>query len=325
MGEMIQQTALVPEAQGHSRLDQAAASCFPDYSRSRLQSWIKSGALRVDGHQSRPKDKVRSGQVLTLIAELNSDERWEPEAIPLDVVFEDDHILVINKPAGLVVHPAAGNYSGTLLNGLLHHEPALSAIPRAGIVHRLDKNTTGLMVVAKTLQAQTDLVSQLQARTVRREYEAVVQGLMTGGGRIEEPVGRHPSNRLKMAVVASGKHAATQYRLIARYRAHTHIKLTLETGRTHQIRVHMAHLRYPLTGDTLYAGCLRFPKRCSDALKEQLQVFRRQALHARQLGLIHPDTQKDIQWEVPLPDDMVALLAALQQDRKTIHEETSDC
>ncbi|WP_330924741.1 23S rRNA pseudouridine(1911/1915/1917) synthase RluD [Candidatus Sororendozoicomonas aggregata] len=322
MGEMIQQTALVPERQGGRRLDQVATGCFPDYSRSRVQSWIKSGALRVDGKQGRAKDKVRARQVLTLIAELESDKRWEPEAIPLNIVFEDAHVLVINKPAGLVVHPGAGNYSGTLLNGLLHHEPALSKIPRAGIVHRLDKDTTGLMVVAKNLQAQANLVNQLQARTVKREYEAVVQGLMTRGGNVEKPIGRHPSNRLKMGVIASGKYAATQYRLIERYRAHTHIKLQLETGRTHQIRVHMAHLRFPLIGDPLYGRSLRLPKKCGDTLKEQLQGFRRQALHARQLGLIHPDTQKHMQWEVPLPDDMVALLVALQQDRETIHEQT---
>lgn len=315
MAEKIELQAEVPEEMRGLRLDQVAAQLFPDYSRGRLQSWIKSGELTVDGTVQKTRDKVLSGELLTLIAEVEDVDRWEAEDIALDIIYEDESLLVINKPAGLVVHPAAGHGSGTLLNAVLHHCPDLASVPRAGIVHRLDKDTTGLMVVAKTLAAQTDLVMQLQERTVSREYEAVCMGTMTGGGRVEAPMGRHPNNRKKMAVVNfGGKDAITHYRLIKRYGHYTHVRCMLETGRTHQIRVHMAHIKYPLVGDQLYAGRPRIPKGASNELIDTLRGFGRQALHARRLALIHPDTDEEISWEVDLPEDMQQLLAVLKAE-----------
>jgi 23S rRNA pseudouridine1911/1915/1917 synthase len=244
----------------------------------------------------------------------------------LEIVHEDDELLVLNKPAGLVVHPAAGHGDGTLLNALLHHHPALELLPRAGIVHRLDKETTGLMVVAKTLPAQTALVAQLQARNVHREYEAVVVGLPTGGGRVDAPIGRHPRDRQRMAVVRaespSGKPAVTHYRLIQRFRAHTHLRCLLETGRTHQIRVHMAHINHPLVGDPVYGGRFRIPAGMAAERVEALRSFPRQALHARRLALAHPRTGEEVQWEAPLPADMEALLAMLEADLRETSEES---
>ncbi len=320
MSEQISLVAQVPDELGGLRLDQAVAQLFPDYSRSRLQSWIKSGELRVDGAQKRTRDKLMGGEWVRVEAELAVQERWEAEAIELDIVYEDDQILVLNKPAGLVVHPAAGHHEGTLLNALLHHAPEVGQVPRAGIVHRLDKDTTGLMVVAKTLEAQTDLVAQLQERSMGREYEAVTQGVMTGGGCVEEPMGRHPKQRQKMAVHPMGKEAITHYRVLEKFRGHTHIRLKLETGRTHQIRVHMAHIRYPLVGDPLYGGRFRQPKGISPELQQVLREFGRQALHARKLELWHPSREEQMSWEVPLPADMEALLAALRRDAR--HQET---
>lgn len=305
-------TAVVPEEMMGSRLDFTATELFPGYSRSRIQSWIKSGDLTVNGSTAKPKDKMLGGEQLKLIAEMEEQGDWEPEEIPLDIVYEDDHILVINKPVNLVVHPAAGNRSGTLLNGLLFHCPDLINVPRAGIVHRLDKDTTGLMVVAKTLEAHADLVAQLQERTVGREYEAVVAGVMTGGGKVEAPIGRHPRQRQKMAVVDfGGKEAITHYRVIKRYANHTHVRLKLETGRTHQIRVHMAHIGYALVGDSTYAGRMKMPKNASAEQLDMLRNFGRQALHAAQLGLIHPVTDEYMEWEVERPADMQALLDQL--------------
>ncbi|MCW8958798.1 MAG: 23S rRNA pseudouridine(1911/1915/1917) synthase RluD, partial [Gammaproteobacteria bacterium] len=238
--------AEVPETQAGRRLDQVLAELFPDYSRSRLQQWVKEGDVTVDGNTMRPRDKLLGGEQIALTVRLEPDTTFEPEPIELDIVYEDEAILIINKPAGLVVHPAAGNWQGTLLNALLHHHPGIATVPRAGIVHRLDKSTTGLLVVAKTIEAQTALVEQLQARSFTREYDAVVNGVLTGGGTVTAPIGRHPVDRKRMAVVRNGKPAVTHYRLAERFRAHTHIKVQLETGRTHQIRVHMAHQRYPL-------------------------------------------------------------------------------
>ena len=315
MAEKIELQADVPEEMRGLRLDQVAAQLFPDYSRGRLQSWIKSGELTVDGAQRKTRDKVLSGELLTLIADVEDENRWEAENIALDIVYEDESLLVVNKPAGLVVHPAAGHGSGTLLNAVLHHCPDLASVPRAGIVHRLDKDTTGLMVVAKNLAAQTDLVMQLQERSVSREYEAVCMGTMTGGGRVEAPMGRHPNNRKKMAVVNfGGKDAITHYRLIKRYGHYTHVRCMLETGRTHQIRVHMAHIKYPLVGDQLYAGRPRIPKGASNELIDTLRGLGRQALHARRLALIHPDSGAEISWEVDLPEDMQQLLAVLKNE-----------
>ncbi len=314
MGEVIKQSVTVPDDQGGRRFDQIAAACFPEFSRARLQDWIRDGFLVVDGETRKPKEKLYGGEKLSLSVEVQPEGQWEPENIPLDVVYEDNDIIVINKPAGLVVHPAAGNYTGTLLNALLHHYPDNATLPRAGIVHRLDKDTTGLMVVARSLAAHTDLVAQLQDRTVHREYEAVVRGVMTGGGVVDAPIGRHPQNRLKMAVVRGGKPSVTHYRVVKRYKAHTHIRLNLQTGRTHQIRVHMSHQHFPLVGDDLYGGGLKLPKSCRAELEKVLRAFRRQALHARQLGLIHPVTGEYMEWEVPLTDDFQMLLDSLAEN-----------
>ncbi len=316
MAEQIQLSAVVPHDLGGQRLDQIAAQCFTDYSRSRLQSWIKDGNLTVDGQNRKTRDKLIGGETLHVAVAVEDGERWEPEQMDLDIIYEDDSILVLNKPAGLVVHPGAGNAAGTLLNGLLHHCPDNASVPRAGIVHRLDKDTTGLMVVAKTLAAQTDLVSQLQERSVNREYEAVAMGVMTAGRTIDEPIGRHPAQRTRMAVTHSGKPAITHYRVVDRYRNHTHVRVKLETGRTHQIRVHLSHVNYPLVGDTLYAGRLRLPKGATPELKETLQNFHRQALHACQLGLYHPVTDEYMEWQVDLPEDFQQLLSVLQQDQQ---------
>lgn len=304
----------IPSSCAGMRLDQALAQLFSDYSRSRLSQWLKAGQVRVNGEQRRGRDKVWGGEQIEIRAEVEELTSWEAEAIPLSIVFEDAYLIVINKPAGLVVHPAAGNPAGTLVNALLHHEPALSTIPRAGVVHRLDKDTSGLLVVAKTLPVQKSLVEQLQARRLLREYEAVVTGVMTAGGMVEAPIGRHPVHRKRMAVIPNGKPAVTHYRVVERFRAHSRIRCRLETGRTHQIRVHMAHIHYPLVGDPVYGGRLRLPKDCSEALATTLREFRRQALHAARLGLIHPQSGKAMEWNASLPADMEQLLAALRAD-----------
>lgn len=317
MAEQITLQAEINDELRGMRLDQAAAQLFPDYSRARIQQWIKEGALSVDGNSAKTRDKVLGGEVLVLSVEVENEDRWEPENIALDILFEDDSLIVINKAAGMVVHPAAGHGSGTLLNALLHHCPDLASVPRAGIVHRLDKDTSGLMVVAKTLAAQHDLVNQLQARTVSREYEAVCMGPMTGGGTINKPMGRHAQQRKKMAVVSvGGKEAITHYRLIERFQHYTHVRCMLETGRTHQIRVHMAAIKHPLIGDPQYAGRPKIPKAASNELIEALRGFGRQALHARRLALIHPETGDDMEWESPLAEDIQQLLAILRVQDK---------
>jgi 23S rRNA pseudouridine1911/1915/1917 synthase len=301
------------EAAGY-RLDQLLAERCPDYSRSRLQHWIKGGRVLLDGHSCRPKEKLRGGERIVLRPELEPEVFDQGEAMPLEILYEDDGLLVVNKPAGLVMHPAAGNPKGTLLNGLLAHHPPLAQVPRAGIVHRLDKETSGLLVVAKTLAAQNALVRQLQERSVKREYRAVIQGVMTAGGTVDAPIARHPVNRLRMAVITSGKPAVTHYRVLQRFRAHSYIHVELETGRTHQIRVHMAHIRFPLVGDPLYGGRLKLPAGAAQALIEALRGFRRQALHAMRLTLRHPSSGETLTWEAPLPDDMQQLLTALDAD-----------
>lgn len=321
MSEQIQMSIDVPPELGNKRLDQVAAELFPDYSRAKLQSWIKDGQLLVDGAAMKPKDKLIGGETLALNVEIQAEGEWEAQKMDLPIIYEDEHILVLNKPADLVVHPAAGNPDGTLLNGLLYHCPELRNIPRAGIVHRLDKDTTGLMVVAKTLQAQNHIVDQLQTREMGREYEAVVQGVLTGGGKVEEPIGRHMKDRLKMAVHPTGKEAITHYRVQERFPAHTHLRLKLETGRTHQIRVHMAHLQHPIVGDPLYGGRVRLPKGVGHELREVLRAFPRQALHAKYLELYHPATEELMDWEVDLPDDMYALLDELKYDAEQQSDE----
>jgi 23S rRNA pseudouridine1911/1915/1917 synthase len=301
------------------RLDQAAAQLFPEYSRARLQQWIKDGELKMDGQQVRGKDKVLGGEQLTLNKPAEALSSHEPEKLALDIVYEDEAIIVINKPVGLVVHPAAGNYTGTLLNGLLSRYPELKSLPRAGIVHRLDKDTSGLMVVARTLEAHQDLVAQLQERSVKRVYDAIVQGVLTAGGTVNAPIGRHPVNRQKRAVNPSGpdsRDAVTHYRIKDRFRSFTHLQCMLETGRTHQIRVHLSHIGYPIVGDPVYGGRMKPPKGAAPELLAFLQSFKRQALHARALGLQHPVTGDYMEWETPLPEDMKQLLRLLDQDRE---------
>ena len=307
----IQMSATVSPGCCGRRLDQVASELFSDFSRARLQTWIKGGQLRVDGQQQVPKQKLLGGETLTVDVHLEPEGDWQAENIPLNIMYEDDHIVVLNKPTNFVVHPAPGNRSGTMLNALLYHCPQLESVPRAGIVHRLDKDTTGLMVVAKTLQAHTDLVAQLQARTVKREYEAVVTGVMTGGGVVDQPIGRHQIQRTKMAVISDGKEARTHYSVLERFEGHSHVRLRLETGRTHQIRVHMAHIGFPIVGDDTYAGRFRIHKGVTPELRDAVQNFGRQALHARELGLIHPATGEMVSWASELPDDMQSLLAAL--------------
>lgn len=312
----IRLQAEVPYELGGQRLDQVAAQLFSEHSRSRLAAWIKDGRLTVDGVALRPRDIVHGGALLSLAAEQEAQGEWAAQDIELDIVYEDEHILVLNKPAGLVVHPAAGHADGTLLNALLHHVPELINVPRAGIVHRLDKDTTGLMVVAKTLQAQTRLVEQLQRRSVSRIYEAIVVGVIISGGTVDAPIGRHGQQRQRMAVIEGGKTAISHYRVLERFRSHTHTRVKLETGRTHQIRVHMSHIGYPLVGDPAYGGRFRIPPAANPTLIQALKEFPRQALHARFLELDHPATGERMKWEAPLPDDFVWLLTLLRQDRE---------
>jgi 23S rRNA pseudouridine1911/1915/1917 synthase len=312
--EHIFLTAIVKPHQTNTRFDQVLAELMPEYSRAKLQSWIKSGQIRLDDRVVKPKEKVLEGQQIVVDVTVEAVVGYEKaEAVNFEVVYEDDSLIVVNKPAGLVVHPAAGNYNNTLLNGLLYRYPELSNVPRAGIVHRLDKDTTGLMVVARTLPAHADLVAQLQERTVSRHYHALVHGVMTAGNTIESLIGRHPKNRQKQAVLAvGGKEAITHYRVEERYSHHTLIRCELETGRTHQIRVHMAHAGYPLVGDPLYGGRPKIPKGASQSLIHALQTFGRQALHAFRLGLVHPESGDYCEWEIPDAPDMVELIRQLK-------------
>jgi 23S rRNA pseudouridine1911/1915/1917 synthase len=305
----------VPEQFAGQRLDAALASMFPDYSRSRLQQWIRDGQVLLDGEVVKPRTKLAGDEMLELNIQLQSQpDELQPQDIPLDIVFEDEDIIVLNKPAGLVVHPAAGHADGTLVNALLYFDAELVRVPRAGIVHRLDKDTTGLMVVARNLRAHKHLVEELQQRTMQREYQAVVQGVITAGGAVDAPVGRHSRDRVRMCVRDDGKPATTHYRVISRFREHTHLQLKLESGRTHQIRVHMQHIRHPIIGDPVYGGRQRIPPQAENELIEQLRAFKRQALHAFRLSLVHPQSGKLLSWRSALPDDMLQLLAMLQKD-----------
>ena len=312
----IRHEAEVPLAAAGRRFDQALAEMFPDYSRSRLSGWIKSGAVTLDGAQAPPRQLLRGGEQVRLQVELENEVTSAPEDIALDIVHEDEHLLVLNKPAGLVVHPGAGNPAGTLLNALLHHDPKLAELPRAGIVHRLDKDTSGLMVVAKTLPTYTALVDLLSRHEVERQYEAVVLGTMVAGGTVDEPIGRSMGDRLRQAVrdEEDGKRAVTHYRLRERFRAHSLLQCRLETGRTHQIRVHLAHIGHPLVGDPLYGGGLKLPKGASAELAASLRGFRRQALHAERLSFIHPVTGEAVAFSAERPDDQLALIEALRAD-----------
>lgn len=315
MAQQIVLTNTVKDSQLGQRLDQAIAELFADFSRSRLKEWLLEGKVQVDGEViMKPRTKVMGGEVITLQAELEDEERWEAQDIPLDIVFEDDDIIVINKPRDFVVHPGAGTPDGTVLNALLHHFPAIAEVPRAGIVHRLDKDTTGLMVVAKTVPAQTRLVRALQKRNITREYEAIAIGRMTAGGKVEQPIGRHSTKRTLMAVSPMGKPAVTHYRVAEHFREHTRIRLRLETGRTHQIRVHMSYLQHPLLGDSAYGGRARIPAGASEELAEKIRSFDRQALHAVMLRFEHPITGEELEFHAPVPDDMVEIAEALRQD-----------
>jgi 23S rRNA pseudouridine1911/1915/1917 synthase len=307
-------TLTVPEELDGKRLDQALARLCPQHSRSRLQDWIRSAYVKVDGKTLRQRDSVSTGQSIQIEAEFEIQQEWEKQEMPLDIVHEEETLIIINKPPGLVVHPGAGNPGHTLLNALLFYSPQLEQVPRAGIVQRLDKDTSGLMVIARTPSTHTYLVEQLQKRNVKRQYQAIVHGVMTAGGTVDAPIGRHHIQRKRMAVTESGKPACTHYRVLNRFPAHTHVQLQLESGRTHQIRVHMAHIHYPIVGDPLYGGRQRLPKNCSSALKEKIAQFPRQALHACQLGLSHPLTGEVLTFSAPLPDDFRSLLSALEDE-----------
>ena len=296
------------------RFDRALARALPQYSRALLQAWIESGAVQVEGRPLRAKDKVLGGEQVRIEARLATQTAAAPEAIPLAVTFQDRALLIINKPPGLVVHPGAGNARHTLQNALLALDPQLALLPRAGLVHRLDKDTSGLLVVARTPEAHTALIAAMAARRIGREYLALSTGVMTGGGTIAEPIGRHRTQRTRMAVRADGRPAVTRYRIAKRFRAHTLVRVELETGRTHQIRVHLAHIGFPVVGDPLYAGRRRIPAGCTPVLAAELHAFRRQALHAARLRLEHPLTGRELAWEAPLPEDMQRLLAALEAD-----------
>ena len=313
----------IPMNMGGMRLDVALQQLLPEHSRSRLQAWIKAGLIHVDNKVPTAKTKLLGGEQVAINPPQNlAENAFKPEDIALDIIYEDDEILVINKPAGLVVHPAVGNWSGTLLNALLHHSPQLSNVPRAGIVHRLDKDTSGLLVVAKTLEAQTSLVRQLQARTVKREYRAIVWGIMWRHGTVNQPIGRHSHARTKMAISRTGKPAVTHYEVLERFGTNTYVRCNLETGRTHQIRVHMQFLKAPIVGDTVYGiGNIIPHKQMTQTLRDAVTNFNRQALHAIKLGLIHPKTNEFIEWQIELADDMKALLEAMRHEDAPIDED----
>jgi 23S rRNA pseudouridine1911/1915/1917 synthase len=304
----------LPEELQGLRLDQALARALPQYSRARLQSWIEAGAIQVNGRRPRGKDKVVGGERVQIEARLEVDEQVAAETMPVDIVFKDRALFVINKPPGLVVHPGAGNSRHTLQNALLALDPKLAVVPRAGLVHRLDKDTSGLLVVARTPEVHTALVAALAEREIERHYIALCSGVMTGGGTIDEPIGRHRSQRTKMAVRSDGRPSVTHYRLMKRFRAHTLLHVQLESGRTHQIRVHLAHIGYPVVGDPVYGGRRRFPAAASPALIKELDAFKRQALHAARLKMAHPVSGKEVEWEAPLPADMAHLVAVLEAD-----------
>ncbi len=320
-GEPLQAT--VDDRLAGMRLDQALAALFPDYSRSRLQAWVRDGRVTVNGSIHRPRDKVSAGDSIEMIPLVEAQVACVPQPIPLKLVYEDDDLVVINKPPGLVVHPAAGNPDGTVQNGLLHLYPASVDLPRAGIVHRLDKDTSGLMVVARSQAAHTRLVEAIANHDVEREYRALVVGSMPAGGTVDLPIGRHPTQRTRMAVNPMGKPSVTHFRVLEHFRGHTLLKVMLETGRTHQIRVHLAHIRHPVFGDPVYGGRPRMPAGATDDLKAVLRGFRRQALHAKRLRLDHPVSGRRMRFDCPIPDDMRQVIAALADDAE-IHWSDAD-
>ncbi len=304
------------EDQGQ-RIDKMLSRHLEEYSRSMVQQWLKTGCVHKNGKQPKPRDAVLAGDDITIVIPEVEALDYTPQAIELDILYEDQSIIVLNKPVGLVVHPGAGNKDKTLLNGLLHYEPKLERIARAGIVHRLDKDTSGLMVVARTQSARQNLVQQLSDRSVRRQYIAIVYGTLVAGGTVKTPIGRHPKDRVKMAVVGNGKPAITHYRIAAKFRHTTKLDVSLETGRTHQIRVHLSSIRLPLIGDPIYGKRMHIPSSSSESLTRALQGFKRQALHATKLGLIHPDNAEAMSWNISMPQDMLDLEAALLDDVKS--------
>jgi 23S rRNA pseudouridine1911/1915/1917 synthase len=313
MPRQISLTQQLTQDSAGSRLDQAAAELFPDFSRGRLQQWIKQGELTVNGKRAKPSARMLGGEKLCIEAQLVSEGEVEPQDIPLDIIFTDEHLLVLNKPAGLVVHPAAGNWDGTLQNALLHYAPDLDTLPRSGIVHRLDKDTSGVMVVARSLKAHASLVNQLQTRSMSRVYEAVVKGDIPSGGTIKANIDRNPRDRKKMAVRESGRTATSHYRLIQRLPGTSHVEVSLESGRTHQIRVHMTHIGYPIVGDLLYGRGPIKQKGLPASAITAINRFPRQALHARTLRLIHPETEEECEFSAPLADDINELIVTLEQ------------
>jgi 23S rRNA pseudouridine1911/1915/1917 synthase len=304
---------IIPTRMKGERLDVSLAEMLPDYSRSKITAWIKSGDALINEKNFKPKDKANGTEVVCLTLNQKQSNDWIAEKIPLNVVYEDEDIIVINKQFGLVTHPGAGNWTGTLANALLYYDPSLSKLDRAGIVHRLDKNTSGLMVIARNEKSQKYLVEQLQNHSIDREYSAIVYGHMIAGGTVDEPIGRDSKDRVKQAVSESGKEATTHYRAIERFKSHTHVQAILETGRTHQIRVHLSYVGHSLVGDPMYGGRVRFPKKASDELKETLLGFKRQALHSKKLTLNHPISREVMSWKASLPDDMLELLSVLKE------------
>ena len=314
MSETEIRTVTVPIEQAGQRLDHALAELLPEFSRTRIKEWIDNGRVLVDGLIVKPRMKLIGGEIVKVNVLIEPEVSVEPEPIALDIVYEDDAVFVVNKPPGLVVHPGAGNPAGTLQNALLHRDPELANLPRAGIVHRIDKDTSGLLVIARTFEAHTTLVAQIEAREIDRLYEAVCVGVMTSGGTVDAPIGRHATDRTRMTIRSDGREATTHYRVIARFRAHTHVRVQLETGRTHQIRVHLAHIHYPLVGDAVYGGRLVLPKGAGPELVACLRGFKRQALHAGRLEFAHPTTGKPVICEAQLPADMRQLLHLLARD-----------
>ena len=323
MSLSVKQDFIIPNRYFGLRLDQVLCELMPNYSRARIQDWLKKGEITINGKTAKPKAKTLGNEHVIVNATLEQHDEWQAEAIALAIMYEDDDIIVINKPAGMVTHPAAGNLTKTLVNALLHHYPALVNLPRAGLIHRLDKDTTGLLIIAKTLTAHTALTKDMQARKIKREYIAVVNGLSNGAGTIDAAMSRHPNHRKKMTLSPTGKPAVTHYRAINYFRAHTLVKVKLETGRTHQIRVHLASISHPVTGDQTY-GQLRLTSRPSDELAEYLRGFKRQALHARKLTLVHPISHQEHSWTAPIPDDMQHLIDLLEKETAHHEEEALD-